>query len=80
MISFGNASGPVPPFAPLVLSPKCLKVCRPSVVGYVKTREEFEYYATEAMQLLATGKLKITISKIYDLKDAGQAQADLEVL
>lgn len=79
MISFGNASGAVPPFAPLVLSSKSLKVCRPNSGVYIQTKEEFELYATELMDLLASGKLKITISQIYDLKDAAKAHIDLEV-
>lgn len=79
MISFGNASGAVPPFAPLVLSPKCLKVCRPNAGVYIQTKEEFDYYATELMHLLSNGHLKVTISSVYDLKDAGKAHSDLEV-
>lgn len=79
MITFGNASGAVPPFAPLVLSSKSLKVCRPNAGVYIQTKEEFELYATELMDLLSSGKLKITISQIYDLKDAGKAHTDLEV-
>jgi NADPH2:quinone reductase len=79
MITFGNASGAVPPFSPLVLSSKSLKVCRPNSAVYIQTKEEFELYATELMDLLSSGKLKITISKIYDLKDAAKAHTDLEV-
>lgn len=79
MITFGNASGPVPPFAPLILSPKALKVCRANMNVYIKTNEEFDFYAGELMRLLENGHLKITISGVYDLKDAGKAQTDLEV-
>jgi NADPH:quinone reductase len=79
MVSFGNASGAVPPFAPLVLSPKCLKVCRPIIGVYIQTKEEFSYYADELMKLLSNGDLKITISQVYELKDAAQAHANLEV-
>lgn len=79
MVSFGNASGAVPPFSPLVLSPKCLKVCRPTTGVYIQTKEEFDYYAGELMKLLSTGELKITISQVYGLKDAAEAHTDLEV-
>ena len=79
MISFGNASGAVPPFAPLILSPKSLKVCRPNMGVYIQTKEEFDHYAGELMRMLSTGELKITVSEIYDLKDAGKAQTALEV-
>ena len=46
---------------------------------YIQTREEFDYYATQLMKLLSNEQLKITISKIYDLKDVGKAHTDLEV-
>jgi NADPH2:quinone reductase len=78
MITFGNASGAVPPFTPLSLASKCIKVCRPSANVYIRTKEEFDHYATELMGLLSNGHLKITISAVYDLKDAGKAQTDLE--
>lgn len=35
IVTFGNSSGPVPPFAPLRLAPKALKVCRPTLNSYV---------------------------------------------
>jgi NADPH2:quinone reductase len=79
MISFGNASGAVPPFSPLVLSSKCLKVCRPNSGVYIQTKEEFDHYAGRLMQMLSSGELKITISETYDLKDAGKAHTALEV-
>jgi NADPH:quinone reductase len=79
MISFGNASGAVPPFSPLSLSSKCIKVCRPSANVYIQTKEEFDHYATELMGLLSNGHLKVSISGVYDLKDAGKAHTDLEV-
>jgi NADPH2:quinone reductase len=47
--------------------------------AYVQTKEEFDSYAGEVMHLLSTGALKITISGVYDLKDAGKAHTDLEV-
>jgi NADPH:quinone reductase len=78
MITFGNASGPVPPFAPLILAPKCLKVCRPNSGVYIQTKEEFDFYASELMRLLSNGHLKITISKVYELERARDAHMDLE--
>jgi len=79
MISFGNASGAVPPFSPLVLSSKCLKVCRPVSGVYIQTKEEFDYYAGQLMKLLSSGGLKVTITQIHDLKDAAKAHTALEV-
>jgi len=46
---------------------------------YIQTKEEFDLYATELMHLLSNGHFKVTVSKVYDLKDAAQAQSDLEV-
>lgn len=51
---------------------------RATVMQYIVTREEFEYYANAALNLVKDGKLKIKIHKVYDLKDAAQAQTDLE--
>jgi NADPH:quinone reductase len=79
MVTFGNASGPVPPFAPLELSSKCLTVTRPNARVYVQTKEEFAFYAGETMKLLSSGGLKVDVSKVYDLKDAAKAHLDLEV-
>jgi len=79
MVTFGNASGPVPPFSPLELASKCLSVIRPMARVYVETKEEFAYYAGGVMKLVSNGGLKIDVSKVYDLKDAGQAHEDLQV-
>lgn len=54
------------------LSPKCVKVARPTLFGYVETREEFEYYTNELFSLLQSGKLKVKIHKIYPLEDVAQ--------
>jgi len=78
MISFGNSSGAVAPFAPLILSLKCVTVCRPKFTVYVETKEEFDSYATELMSMLTNGHLKISISGIYELENVGKAHSDLE--
>lgn len=54
------------------LSPKCVKVARPTLFGYIETREEFEYYTNELFSLLQSGKLKVKIHKIYPLEDIAQ--------
>jgi NADPH2:quinone reductase len=79
MVTFGNASGPVPPFSPLELSAKSLTVTRPKAGVYVETKEEFAFYAGETMEMLSNGSLKIDVSKVYDLKDVGQAHEDIQV-
>ncbi|KAJ5250477.1 hypothetical protein N7489_000887 [Penicillium chrysogenum] len=78
IVWFGNASGPVPPLPLAKLTPKCVKVARPSLFGYIQTREEFEYYTNELFNLLKSGQLKTKIHKIYPLEDIAQVHKDLE--
>ncbi len=78
MASFGNASGAVPDFPPLLLSQKgSLFLTRPSLAHYTATREELEWRAGDVLSWLAAGKLKLHIHKVYPLADAAQAQIDL---
>ncbi|KAE9965945.1 hypothetical protein EG328_009290 [Venturia inaequalis] len=78
MVSYGNASGAVPPFTIARLSGKNIKLIRPSLFGYLATREEFETYTKELLEFIEQGKLDIKIHEIYPLKDAARAQEDLE--
>jgi hypothetical protein len=54
------------------LSPKCVKIARPVLFGYIETREEFEFYTNELFSLLSSGQLKTKIHKIYPLEDIAQ--------
>ncbi|GFF64004.1 quinone oxidoreductase [Aspergillus lentulus] len=78
IVWFGNASGPVPPLPLNKLSPKCVKVARPTLFGYIETREEFEFYVNELFNLLQSGQLKVKIHKVYPLEQIQQAHIDLE--
>jgi len=79
MVSFGNASGPVPDFAPLILSQKgSLFLTRPSLAHYSSTREELDWRAGDVLNWISQGKLKIHVHKVYPLADAAQAHRDLE--
>jgi NADPH:quinone reductase len=79
MVSFGNASGPVESFAPLVLSQKgSLFLTRPTLLNYTATVEELDWRASDTLKWVAQGKLKLHIHKIYPLSDAAQAHRDLE--
>jgi NADPH2:quinone reductase len=79
MVTFGNASGPAPDFSPLILTQKgSLFVTRPSLAAYSANAEEVHWRAGDVLNWIATGKLKLHIHKKYALKDAGQAQTDLE--
>jgi NADPH2:quinone reductase len=79
MVLFGGASGPVPPLDPIVLSQKgSLFVTRPSLIHYVTLREELEQRSGDVFAMIASGKLKLRISKTYKLEEAQQAHRDLE--
>jgi NADPH2:quinone reductase len=79
MVSFGNASGPVQPFSPLLLSQKgSLFLTRPTLVHYCATREELLERAGDVLGWVASGKLSVRIHKVYPLAEAAQAHRDLE--
>lgn len=79
MVSFGNASGPVDPISPLVLSQKgSLFLTRPTLFHYVATREELESAAGELFEMLTSGKVKIELNQRFPLKDAAEAHRALE--
>jgi NADPH2:quinone reductase len=79
MVSFGNASGPVAPFDPLLLSAKgSIFVTRPTLAHYTGKRADLEELAGELMNVVVSGRVKIAVNHRYALKDAAQAQADLE--
>jgi NADPH:quinone reductase len=79
MVSFGNASGPVPPVTIGVLATKgSLYVTRPTLATYIATREELETRARALFDVVRSGKVKIEISKQYPLAEAAQAHRDLE--
>jgi NADPH2:quinone reductase len=79
MVSFGNSSGPVPPFAPAVLGAKgSIFLTRPSLMAYTATRKELEDSAKTLFKMVRSGKVKIRIDQTYKLADAAQAHRDLE--
>jgi len=79
MVTFGNASGPVPDFAPLILSQKgSLFLTRPSLAHYSSTPEELAWRAGDVLGWIGQGKIKLHIHQVYPLADAAQAHRDLE--
>ena len=79
MVSFGNASGPVPPTDLGILAAKgSLYVTRPSLMGYVSKRDELVAAAKELFDMVTSGKVKVGPRQTYALKDAAQAHRDLE--
>ena len=79
MVSFGNASGPVEPFSPLLLSQKgSLFLTRPTLFNYIAAREELERAANELFEVVQSGKVRIEVKQRFALKDAAEAHRLLE--
>jgi len=74
IVTFGNASGPVPPFSPLKLSPKCLKVTRPTLFPFISTPESFARFAGEVSDLVSKGVLKVSTMVRFLLTPVRRAQ------
>ena len=77
MVSFGNASGPVPPVALTALK-GTLYLTRPSLVPHVANRKNLEEMAADLFKQVGSGKVKIRIDQRYQMAEAAQAHRDLE--
>ncbi|MHA4867679.1 quinone oxidoreductase family protein [Duganella sp. PWIR1] len=79
MVSFGNASGPVPPFGLNELASRgSLFITRPSLMAYMAKREDLEASAKSLFGVVSSGEVKIDIRQRYALADVQQAHIDLE--
>jgi NADPH2:quinone reductase len=79
MVTYGNASGPVPEIAPLLLNQKgSLFLTRPTLAHYASTREELLWRAGDVMKWVMDGSLGLRIQHFYKLSEVAQAQRDLE--
>lgn len=78
MVTFGNASGPVPPVDTLELSKRgSLFLTRPTLFTYVAKRADLVQTAQELFDVVSSGKVKIEVNQTYALQDAAQAHIDL---
>jgi len=78
MVSFGNASGAVPPFDVGLLARKgSLFLTRPTIFTYVSKREDLEKSAAELFEMLRAGKVKAEVGRTWPLAEAGDAQRAL---
>lgn len=77
MVSFGNASGPVPPLALTALKGS-LYITRPSLLPHTASRANLEEISADLFKVVESGKVKIKIEQRYALADAAQAHRDLE--
>ncbi len=79
MVSFGNASGPVEPFAPAELAKRgSLYVTRPILYDFITTREELVAACDELFAFLADSEVEVRIGQTYALWDAAEAHRDIE--
>lgn len=79
MVSFGNASGPVDPVAPLELSKRgSLYLTRPTLYDFIRPRAELDAAAAELFDVVACGAVSIRVPQRYRLADAADAHRDLE--
>ncbi|MDY0881963.1 quinone oxidoreductase [Dongia soli] len=79
MVTYGNASGPVAPIEPLILSQKgSLFLTRPTLMAYTSSRADLELSANAVIDVISRGAVKINVNHTYALKDAAQAHRDLE--
>ncbi|MEB0141095.1 MULTISPECIES: quinone oxidoreductase [unclassified Undibacterium] len=79
MVSFGNASGPVPPFSLNELGSRgSLFITRPSLMSYTAKRADLEQMAARLFAMVESGKIKIAVNQRYALRDVAQAHVDLE--
>ena len=79
MASFGNASGPVAPFAPGILGPKgSIYVTRQTLFSHITTRETTQAMADDLFDVVSSGKVNIRIDQRFKLEDVQQAHIALE--
>jgi len=79
MVSYGNASGPIPAFEPGMLAAKgSLFFTRPSLMTYTAKRNDLVAGAGELFDVVKAGHVAITVNQTYPLAESAQAHADLE--
>ncbi len=78
-VSFGSASGPVPPFDIAILSAKgSLYATRPTLMAYTARRADLLANAAELFDMVGKGAVKILVNRTYPLREAASAHGDLE--
>jgi NADPH2:quinone reductase len=79
MVSFGNSSGAVPPFAlSELVSRGSLFITRPTLQTYASTRDKLEAMAADLFQMISSGQVSIEINQRFPLAEAAQAHIELE--
>jgi NADPH2:quinone reductase len=79
LVTFGNASGPVPPVNLGVLAQKgSIYVQRPTLGSYVSSREAAQAMSDDLFHMVSSGQVKIPVERRYPLADAARAHQELE--
>ena len=79
MVSFGNASGPVAPFAPGILGPKgSIYVTRQTLFTHISNRERTQAMADDLFAVVQSGAVKIRIDQRFALTEVRKAHESLE--
>jgi len=78
LVYFGNSSGAVPPFEPLLLSQKgSLYLTRPTLAHYARNAQELKETADDLFQVIAAGAVKVSVNQHFRLADARRAHEAL---
>ncbi|MEY2669462.1 MAG: Quinone oxidoreductase 1 [Pseudomonadota bacterium] len=79
MVSYGNASGPVPPFDLAQLAAKgSLFLTRPTLFSYTARREDLEQGARELFEVIRSGQVRVEVKHRWSLARAADAHRALE--
>jgi NADPH2:quinone reductase len=79
MVTFGQASGPVAPFEPVLLSQKgSLFLTRPFLFHYIERRKDLNASANELFDVVTAGKVRIRVNQRFALKDVAEAHRAME--
>ena len=79
LVLFGQSSGAVPPFDPLLLAQKgCLYVTRPVLFTYTPTRQAVLDSAQDLFSVVGSGAVKIQPPRVFPLAEAAEAHRALE--
>ncbi|PPR11031.1 MAG: Quinone oxidoreductase 1 [Alphaproteobacteria bacterium MarineAlpha11_Bin1] len=77
-VTFGNASGPIPPIDPLLLSSKgSLVMTRPTLFHFADSPDRMRKMAGDVIKVIRSGAVKIEVNHKYSLREAARAHRDL---
>jgi NADPH2:quinone reductase len=79
MVTFGQSSGPIPPFSPTVLAQKgSLYLTRPTLFNYTQARAQLEQSAAELFEVVSSGEVRVEVKQRFPLEKAADAHRALE--